>query len=73
MKVSLIPDVPLDTGMMVKEEPLEDDPLKADMLVKIEEDADELEMAQSSSAVTGTAKRNQYTSSACVRCRIRLF
>ena len=71
--VSLVPGVLPDTGVVVKEEPLEDDPLKADMLVKIKEDPDEPEMAQSSSAATGTDKRNQYTISACVRCRIRLF
>ena len=57
----------------MKEEPLEDDPLNIEMLVKIKGDPDEPEMAEPSSAATGTCKRNQYTSSACVRRRIRLF
>ena len=59
--------------MLVKEEPLEDDPLNIETLVKIKGDPDEAEMAEPSSAATGTCKRNQCTSSACVRRRIRLF
>ena len=66
---SLVPDVSPGTGMMVKEEPLEDDPLKTEMMVKIEGDPDEPGMVQPSSAATGTGKRNQYTSNACVRRR----
>ena len=50
--------------MMVKEEPLEDDPLKTEMLVKIKGDAEEPEMVQPSSAATGTGRRNRYTRSA---------
>ena len=59
--------------MLVKEEPLEDDTLNTEMLVKIKGDPEEPEMAEPSSAATGTSKRNQYTSGACVRRRIRLF
>ena len=42
----------------MKEEPLEDDPLKTEMLVKIKEDPEEPEMFLLSSAATGTGKRN---------------
>ena len=44
--------------MLVKEEPLEDDPLNTEMLVKIKGDPDEPEMARPSSAATGTGRRN---------------
>ena len=71
--VSLVPGVSPDTGMMVKEEPLEEDPLKTEMLVKIKGDPDEPEMVLPSSAATGTGRRNQYTSSASVRYRKTLF
>ena len=60
--VSLVTDVSPHSGMMVKEEPLEDDPLKTEMLVKIKGDPDEPEMVLPSSAATGTGRRNQYTS-----------
>ena len=61
--VSLIPGVSPDTGVMVKEEPLEDDPLKADLLVKIKEDPDKPEMVQPSSAATGMGEQNHFTRS----------
>ena len=57
---SLVPGVSPGTGRMAKEEPLEDDPLKTEMMVKIEGDPDEPGMVQPSSAATGTGKRNQY-------------
>ena len=52
---------------------MEDGPLNIESLVKIEGAPEEPEMAEPSSAATGTCKRNQYTSGACVRHRIRLF
>ena len=70
--VSLIPGLSPDTRVM-KEEPLEDDPLKADMLVTIKGDPDKPEMAQPSSAATGTGKRNHLTRSTYVICQIILL
>ena len=69
--VSLVPGVSPDTGMMVKEEPLEEDPLKTEMLVKIKRDPDEPEMVRPSSTGTGTGRRDQCTNSECVKRRIR--
>ena len=47
----------------MKEEPLEDDPLRTEMLVKIKGDPGEPEMVLPSSAATGTGKWNRDTSS----------